>query len=212
MTASKVTSFTGRTRTLVAAMAVIGSATVATAQSTDQAAPPSQQAAGAETAALPAGDQALALAQLVEANKAGGVEGLTKALSPVIIENPELAAALIDIAKAKPELAETLAEVLARIQKSLKDLDPAKAKRIATIVASASPEFQAAYAVAQSPGDGGGAQTADAGGSAGGGGAATGGGGEGGGGSGAAGVGYGGGLSGGGTIGGGGGSVSPAAP
>lgn len=212
MTASKVASLIGGTRIVVASIAVIGCATVATAQSTEQAAPPSQQA-GAQTAALPAEDQTLAIAQIVEANKAGGVDALTKALSPLIIENPALAATLVDIAKNKPELAETLAEVLARIQKGLKELDPQKAKQIATIIASAPPAFQAAYAVAQSPGDSGGTQTADAGGAAGGGGAgAATGGGDGGGGAGAAGVGYGGGLSGGGSIGGGGGTVSPAAP
>jgi len=211
MTASKMISLTGGVRIAVAAIAVIGSATVAAAQSNEQTAAQPQQQTGAQTAALSAEDQALTIGQIVEANKAGGVEALTKALSPLIIENPALAATLVDIAKSKPELAETLAEVLARIQKGLKALDPEKAKQIATIIASAPPAFQAAYAVAQSPGDTGGTQTADAGGAAGGGAGAATGGGDGGA-AGAAGVGYGGGLSGGGSIGGGGGTVSPASP
>ena len=138
-------------------------------------APPAQQVASAD------------IGSLIEANIGGGSAGLVKALAPAIIANPELAADVIAYAQAHPEKAELLAEVLATIQVSLKDLDPKKAKILSTVVASAPPAFQAAYAVALAPGDtgGGGGQVASTGG-----GGATGGGG--------------GGTSGGGTSGGGG--------
>ena len=206
MTGFQALPLKGLGRILAVSIAVIGGATVAPAQSQELTIDGGQQAA--QTAALTSEDPTPALLEIVEANQAGGVDALTKALSPLVIDNPALAQTLIEIAKAKPELAETLAEVLARIQKTLKDLDPDKAQQIATVVASADPAFQAAYAVAQSSGDGG-AQVADAGGGAAGGGAgAT----TSGAGSGAGGIGYGGGLGGGGSIGGGGGTVSPAAP
>lgn len=209
MTAFTATPLKGAARILAASITLLGGATLALAQSAEQPANQQQQPAGeTQTAAVPPEDQAASIAQLIEANKDGGVDALTKALSPLIIENPALASTLVDIAKNKPELAEMLAEVLARIQKGLKELDPEKAKQIAALVASASPAFQAAYAVAQSPGDGGGAQVADAGGAGGGGG---GGGGDGGG-AGTSGVGFGGGTGGGGSVGGGGGTISPASP
>lgn len=182
---------------------LLGTVAGATAQNADQA---PVQTEPQQTQTAPA-DPAVAIAEAIEQNKAGGVDALTKALSPLIIANPALASVVIEIASNKPELAETLAEVLARIQLALKDIDPEKAKQISTLVASASPAFQAAYAVAQTSGDGGG-QTADAGGGAAGG---ASGGGDGGG-SGAGGVGYGGGTGGGGGAGGGGGTISPAAP
>lgn len=192
-----------------AGLALFCAASVASAQTSGQPAGLPQQQASPQAVDAPASDPAVVIAEIIEKNQAAGADALAKELAPLIIETPSLASVLVEIANNKPEIAELLAEVLAKVQLALKEIDPEKAKQVATIVASASPAFQAAYAVAQAPGDGGG-QVADAGGggSAGGGdGGGVGGGGTGG----AAGVGYGGGA-GGGSAGGGGGTVSPAAP
>jgi hypothetical protein len=124
------------------------------------------------------------LAQVIAANKATPAK-LSEAIAQLVAANPDLAQGVIDAAVADPTLMEPLAEGLAKAQEALKIVNPEAAKKLATVVASASSAFQAFYAVALQPGEGngngnGGGQVADAGGDGAGGGGAGGGGGGGG--------------------------------
>ncbi len=162
----------------------------------------------------------LTIAQII-ANNSTNLQALVQQLLPIIRENPAAAGEVIAAAQANPALTPILAQALSRIQTIVAGQNPQAGALISSIVASAPPPFQAAYAVARAPaggggpnggGGGGGGPTAGAGGGPGGGSGGGGGGaGGGGGGGGFGGFGFGG-FGGGGGSGVGGGSVSPSRP
>jgi hypothetical protein len=77
------------------------------------------------------------------------------AITPIIYSTPAAASDVIENAQAAPELLEPLCECLSKSQTALKSSDPEGAKVVAKAVAASSPAFQACYAVALSPGEGG---------------------------------------------------------
>jgi hypothetical protein len=133
---------------LMLSIAAVHVAPAVHAQTLDQSGSLQIPAAGT----LPATDSQT-IAVLIESNRGAGAEALMQALSPLVIADPAAAYDIVAAAGDNPEMAEALAEVLANAQSELKRLDPDKARQLATIVADAPAGFQAAYAVALSPGD-----------------------------------------------------------
>src|SRR5262245_54084941 len=169
---------------LVAVMSTGAYAQGAADQGQQQAATPPSTAA----AAIP---PAVTITSVIEANLAQPGQ-ICPACTPLIIASPAAAAEMIAAAQKYPELAETLAQCLSKLQQGMAATNPQGAQAIAALVTNAPPAFQAAYAVAAA-GDGGGG-----GGDGGGGGGGAGAGGGGGGGAGAGGGGGGAGGGGGG--------------
>ncbi len=174
---------------LIAIMALAISVANAAAQpAPQQSAPvpsapvPSANAAQPDVSNAPPAGQGAAVAKLVATNL-GNLKKITPELIALINADPALAAGLIEAARQHPEQAQALAQLLSKIQAGLKTTNPDGANVIAALVASAPPEFQAAYAVALAGGGGDGAPAgapgqADGGGGSGGGGAASSGGGS----------------------------------
>ncbi len=121
-------------------------------------------APGEVLAQQPTGDAMISLQQVIAAN-ANTPKQICPAITPLLRADPSAASAVIENAQAQPTLLEPLCECLSRTQAALKQSDPQGAEIVAKAVATASPAFQACYAVAQAPGEGGGggAQTAGAG-------------------------------------------------
>jgi hypothetical protein len=99
------------------------------------------------------------LSQIIAAN-AGNAKQICPAIAPLLHATPSSATVVIESAQARPDLLEPLCECLSQAQKQLKSTDPEGAAIVAKAVAAASPVFQACYAVALAPGEGGGAQAA----------------------------------------------------
>ena len=131
-------------------------------------------ALGQTAAASEVGAQSIR--QAIAANS-GAQNQICQAITPILHADPASAAVVIESAQAQPDLLEPLCECVSQAQRALKSTDPQGAAVVASAVASASPAFQACYAVALAPGEGGPgpvnqAATAAPGGSGGGGGAA----------------------------------------